>query len=704
MKGDVDLKKILCILLSALMCSSSLQLVEAKENNTVDGVAVVTEDNYQPVSKSVSDNMEDAAMGSGMKKDQPKVSYYSRAAITSPYWNLTSGNKLFYDANGKLMFNGPSKMILDVSSWQGKINWDKVKASGIDGVILRVGWGYLGEDAQFKRNLSECNRLGIPYGIYLYSYAYDANFAYAEAEGTAQMLAGLDLSNLKYPIYYDIENFDPWKDDNGAIRRPPTTVRGYEQIISTYINRMNQLGYQGKVHVYSYRSYLQSVLNSSKILSYTSWIAAYTNTLGYTNKYYNGSYGWQYTSSGSVDGISGNVDMSAFSSDQIIISQPQSVTLSVTSLSLPVGKTQTVSAKVNPSQFVSQNVMWSSDNPGVASVDQNGTIHANKAGTATITAYATNKVSAAVKVTVTASAPAPKITLTSSKTLYKGKTTKLNGSASNGAALSWSSSNNAVATVDSSGQVKAVKAGTAYVTASINGASAQCKITVKDPVIKLNKSSATTYKGKKYTLKASTSYATKVSWKTSNSKIATVNSSGVVTPKKTGKVTISATAYGKKATCKITVKNPSVSLNKKSATVYKGSKYTLKASASYSTKVTWKSSNNKIATVSSKGVVTPKKAGKVTITASAFGKKVTCKVTVKNPTLSVNKTKISLKRKKSYTVKAKAVPNKKISWSSKNKNIATVNSKGKITGKKKGTTYIYAKVNGLKKTIKVTVK
>ena len=252
---------------------------------------------------------------------------------------------------------------------------------------------------------------------------------------------------------------------------------------------MNQLGYQGKVHVYSYRSYLQSVLNSSKILSYTSWIAAYTNTLGFTNKYYDGSYGWQYTSSGSVDGISGKVDMSAFSSDQLIISQPQSVSLSTSSLSLPVGKTQAVSAKVNPSQFVSQSTMWSSDNPSVASVDQNGTIHANKAGTATITAYATNKVSASVKVTVTASTPAPKITLTSSKTLFKGTSAKLTGSASNGAALSWSSSNNAIATVDSSGQVKAIKAGTAYITARINGASAQCKITVKDPVIKLNKTS-----------------------------------------------------------------------------------------------------------------------------------------------------------------------------------------------------------------------
>lgn len=135
-----------------------------------------------------------------------------------------------------------------------------------------------------------------------------------------------------------------------------------------------------------------------------------------------------------MDGISGNVDMSALSSDQLIISEPQSVSLSVSSL--PIGKTQAVSAKVDPSQFVSQSTMWSSDNPSVASVDQNGTIHANKTEAVKITAYATNKVSAAVKVTVTAAVLAPTITLTSSKTLYKGKTAKLSGSASNGATLS----------------------------------------------------------------------------------------------------------------------------------------------------------------------------------------------------------------------------------------------------------------------------
>ena len=70
----------------------------------------------------------------------------------------------------------------------GKIDWKKVKSSDVDGVIIRVGYGHLMEDKYFQYNVSECNRLGIPYGIYLYSYAYDANFAYEEANGTDEML------------------------------------------------------------------------------------------------------------------------------------------------------------------------------------------------------------------------------------------------------------------------------------------------------------------------------------------------------------------------------------------------------------------------------------------------------------------------------------------------------------------------------------
>lgn len=291
-----------------LMPLSSNDKIKA-ENNVADGfegVDIVTEDTYQPIDPDVSEELENVAMGSSIKQSKA-----SMARASAPYWKESNGVKNFYDAEGNLMYHEGTKKIIDVSEHNGKIDWNKVKASGVDGAIIRVGWGYLGEDEYFQRNVSECNRLGIPYGIYLYSYAYDANFAYAEANGTAEMLSKVNL-NLSYPIYYDIENFGAW-NDNGTTRVPPKNAAEYEKVIGTYISRMEELGYKGKVHVYSYRSYLQNQLKSPRILPYVSWIAAYTPTLGFNNTYYNGEEGWQYTSTGSVSGVSGRVDISCFS-------------------------------------------------------------------------------------------------------------------------------------------------------------------------------------------------------------------------------------------------------------------------------------------------------------------------------------------------------------------------------------------------------
>ncbi len=278
---------------------------EAAES--MDDVDIVTEEEYVPIDPEVSKLMENVAMGSSLE-DTPML------MASSPYWKEENGVKSFYDGEGNLVYSKGSKKVIDVSEHNGKINWQKVKDAGIDGAIIRLGWGYLGEDEYFEYNISECNRLGIPYGLYLYSYAYDKNFAYAEAEGTAEMLKGVDL-NLSYPFYYDIENFKPW-NDNGVTRKPPTTVKEYESIIATYIKTLSQLDSRlnGKIHVYSYRSYLNKELDSPNvILPYVSWAAEYGPTLQFTNQYYKGAQGWQYTSSGSVAGISGNVDMNCFS-------------------------------------------------------------------------------------------------------------------------------------------------------------------------------------------------------------------------------------------------------------------------------------------------------------------------------------------------------------------------------------------------------
>ena len=157
-----------------------------------------------------------------------------------------------------------------------------------------------------------------------------------------------------------------------------------------------------------------------------------------------------------------------------------------------------------------------------------------------------------------------------------------------------------------------------------------------------------------------------------------------------------------KADTKVTV-----TLNKKTATVYKGKTTTLKATVTGADapKVTFTSSNPKVAAVNkTTGKVTAKAKGAAVITAKCGDVKVTCKVTVKNPTLTLNKTSASVKVGKTTKITAKAAPSGKVTYKSGNKKIATVSSKGTIKGIKKGTAKITVTCNGVTKTVKVTVK
>ena len=157
-----------------------------------------------------------------------------------------------------------------------------------------------------------------------------------------------------------------------------------------------------------------------------------------------------------------------------------------------------------------------------------------------------------------------------------------------------------------------------------------------------------------------------------------------------------------KADTKVTV-----TLNKKTATVYKGKTTTLKATVTgtAAAKVTFTSSNPKVAAVNkTTGKVTAKAKGSAVITAKCGDVKVTCKVTVKNPTLTLSKTSVSVKVGKTTKITAKAAPSGKVTYKSGNKKIATVSSKGTIKGIKKGTAKITVTCNGVTKTVKVTVK
>ena len=229
--------------------------------------------------------------------------------------------------------------------------------------------------------------------------------------------------------------------------------------------------------------------------------------------------------------------------------------------------------------------------------------------------------------------------------------------------------------------------------------------------VKLNKTSITMYTTQTYTLKATVSPSKasnkKVKWKSSNSKIAKVDSKGKVTALKKGKVTITCTAQDgskKKATCKITVNKKvnvkSVKLNKSAVTLVKGGSYSLKATVNPSNAsiktVSWSSSNTKVATVDSKGKVKAVGIGTATITVKTKdkSKKATCKITVtpvKVTSITLAKTALVYPGK-SVTLKATVNPsnaaNKNVKWTSSNSSIATVDSKGVVRGIKPGTVNI----------------
>lgn len=224
--------------------------------------------------------------------------------------------------------------------------------------------------------------------------------------------------------------------------------------------------------------------------------------------------------------------------------------------------------------------------------------------------------------------------------------------------------------------------------------------------VTLDKTSATVYTGKTVTLKAASNDTAKtVTYTTSNKAVATVSSTGVVKGVKAGTAVITANCGNATATCKVTVKAPSVKFAKKSAVVYKGKTATVKATLAGVSSVTYKSSNTKIATVNSKiGTVKGIKAGTVTITATSGKLKATYKLTVKNPTFTLTKSSATIAKGKTTTIRSKATPVSTVTYTSSNKKVATVTGKGVVKGISKGKATITVKCNGITKKFVVTVK
>ena len=189
--------------------------------------------------------------------------------------------------------NGAVARGIDVSNFQGTIDWNQVKAAGIEFAILKVGPVYGKPDSTFERNATECERLGIPYGVYYYSYARSVADANKEADRTLAWLGGHHPS---LPVYYDLEDSYILEDSNFSKDK-------LAQIAQTFCNRMEAVGF--KSGIYANLNWFNNYLNSPSLNGYDHWVAQYNWRCDYAGSY---SF-WQYSSSGNVPGVTGSCDM-----------------------------------------------------------------------------------------------------------------------------------------------------------------------------------------------------------------------------------------------------------------------------------------------------------------------------------------------------------------------------------------------------------
>lgn len=186
-----------------------------------------------------------------------------------------------------------TKKGIDVSKWQGDIDWSKVRSDGIEFAIIRIGYGKYEEqkDNKFEKNYESAKENGIAVGVYLYSYATTVEAANQEADC---VLKWLNNRSLDLPIYYDLED-----SCQNNISKSVLT-----DICETFCQKIEKSGYW--VGIYSSKFFLTNKLDYKRLENkYTIWVAQYNNKNTYKGKYDM----WQYSSSGSVNGIAGNVDM-----------------------------------------------------------------------------------------------------------------------------------------------------------------------------------------------------------------------------------------------------------------------------------------------------------------------------------------------------------------------------------------------------------
>lgn len=209
------------------------------------------------------------------------------------------GAKYSFDSNGVLK-GGTGLFGIDVSTWNGTIDWNQVAKSGVSYAIIRCGYrgttkGGLIEDNKFTTNAKNATGAGIKIGVYFFTQAISEAEAVEEASMCLSMVEGYKLT---YPIFIDVESGSGDARANGLSKESRTAI------VKAFCKTISNSGY--KAGIYANKNWLTNKLNTSELTGYTIWLAQYASAPSYTATRYDL---WQYSSQGSIKGISGNVDL-----------------------------------------------------------------------------------------------------------------------------------------------------------------------------------------------------------------------------------------------------------------------------------------------------------------------------------------------------------------------------------------------------------
>lgn len=429
-----------------------------------------------------------------------------------------------------------------------------------------------------------------------------------------------------------------------------------------------------------------------------------------------------------IQGVAGgNAVISAINEDNIVVGythvtvrQPvTSIRLSDTKVTINLdAKSIQLRAFVYPENALNKEVKWTSSDTSIARVNNNGLVTFSRPGEVTIIATSVDNPDVMALCNITIEIPVETVALDDKEiTMYVGQTKRLSYSVlpinASKNAVTWTSTNSGVASVDAQGRVTARKVGTAVIMVKTldGGHTAYCTVNVRQIAegVKFNQSELKLQTGQvhelEYTLIPNNATDVDLLWESSDTKVAVVDERGRVTAKGPGTAfVIVRTEAGGMSYIKVTVSQPvqGLLLNFSEKTIYVGERFELKASVSPSEasnlEVTWTSSNTRIATVSEKGEVIGVAPGTTIITCTTKEGKFTasCVLTVRNrlTSMSLNYEEYKLGINKSVVLSVvvdnEIVTDLDFRWVSSNEDVASVNKKGKVTAHKLGTAVITA--------------